>query len=374
MEVSTIHRDRVNLALDHQRPDRTPRDFAAVPEIWGKLGDYFGTQDRKEILKHLDVDCRVISYDSFCRPPHLDSGNVDMNGSQERSSVGGMWRKVELDGSTRDVWGAHRAKVPNAYGVLDQLVSFPLESASNLEDLRHYPWPQPDWWDFGRLRPAIEELNESARYNIRYRVGSVFETAWSICGLEKFLLDLAQAPALPIYIVERIAETHLANLKAVLEHAADLIDIVYFYDDLASQQGLLISPCMYERSIQPFHQKLIDLAARFHKPVMMHCCGSVYQLIPRLIEIGLNILNPIQPSARNMNPEKLAHEFGGRLVFHGGIDVQMFLPRATPDEVREKVAYTCEVLGANGGYVMSGSHHIQADTPLENVLAMYSNE
>jgi len=105
----------------------------------------------------------------------------------------------------------------------------------------------------------------------------------------------------------------------------------------------------------------------------MHSCGAVYPLIPRFIDMGLGILNPVQPTARDMNPEKLAAEFGGRLAFHGGIDVQGFLPGATPAEVKAKVRETCELLGRNGGYIMSGSHHIQADTPIENVLAMYSD-
>jgi uroporphyrinogen decarboxylase len=103
-------------------------------------------------------------------------------------------------------------------------------------------------------------------------------------------------------------------------------------------------------------------------------CGSVYRLIPRLIGMGLAVLNPLQPSARHMEPERLAAEFGGRLAFHGAIDVQQFLPRATPAEVREKVAWTCETLGRNGGYIMAGSHHIQADMPIENVLAAWQAE
>jgi uroporphyrinogen decarboxylase len=98
----------------------------------------------------------------------------------------------------------------------------------------------------------------------------------------------------------------------------------------------------------------------------------VYPLIEEFIDMGLAILNPIQSLARNMNPEKLAEEFGGRIVFHGGIDIQHLLPFATAEEVREKVEYTSEVLGANGGYIMTGSHDIQADTPVENVLAMYN--
>jgi uroporphyrinogen decarboxylase len=367
----TAPKDRVNQAIAFQKPDRTPRDFAAVPEVWAMLGAHFGTPDRHQILKRLDVDCRIVSYDSFLRPPTVAPDTVDVEASRERSSTGGMWRRIEPDGSNRDIWGAHRARVANAFGALDQLVSFPLASAETLDDLRRYPWPQPEWWDFTGLRRVIGALNDEAIYSIRYRAGSVFETAWSLYGLDRFLLELAANPSLPVYIMERIAEVHLANLGVVMETAGDLIDIVYFYDDLASQNGLLLSPELYEAHIQPFHQKLIDLAARYRKPVMMHCCGAVYPLIPRLIRMGLRVLNPIQPSARHMEPGRLAAEFGGRIAFHGGIDVQQFLPGASPQEVRERVAAVSSVLGQNGGYILAGSHHLQADTPVENILAMF---
>ena len=370
--IKITSRDRVKEALAFRRPDRTPRDFAAVPEVWDKLGTHFGTHDRREILRRLGVDCRIISYDSFCHPPHVSSEEVDVHVSLERSSVGAMWRHVEPDGSNRDIWGAHRARVSNAFGNLDQLISFPLESARSIDDLKRYCWPPPDWWDFSGIRGLIDELNGPEPCHIRYRVGSVFETAWSLYGFERMLLDLAAAPDMPVYLMERIAEVHLANLDVVLRTAGDLIDMVYFYDDLASQEGLLISPRLYERHIQPFHQQIIDLARQYGKLVMMHSCGSIYSMIPRLIDMGLAVLNPLQLSARNMEPEKLVAEFSGRLAFHGGIDVQQFLPRATPVEVRERIEWTCETLGQNGGYIMAGSHHLQADTPLENVLAMYA--
>jgi uroporphyrinogen decarboxylase len=222
------------------------------------------------------------------------------------------------------------------------------------------------------LRRAIENLDDHEVFNVRYRVGSVFETAWSLYGFERFLLDLAANRALPVYIMERIAEVHVENLRRVLEIASDVIDIVYFYDDVSSQEGLLISPGIYRREIQPFHERLIELAKRYGKPVMLHCCGSVYPLIEVLITMGVDVLNPIQPSARDMQPAKLAQEFGGRIAFHGGIDVQHFLPHATPREVQDKVGYMRELLGRNGGYILSGSHHIPADVPLENILAMYA--
>ena len=368
---STRPRDRVNGAISHRRTDRTPRDFAAVPEVWRQLQEHFETSERSEVLARLGVDCRIISYDSFCHDPEVDPAEVDWEASQERSSLSGMWRRVLPDGSNRDIWGAHRRRVANAFGTLDQFASHPLAEAASLEDLQQYRWPEPAWWDFRAVPQAISALNEKAVFHIRYRAGSVFETAWSLVGFERFLSDLALQPELPAYIMERIAEVHLANLESVLRLAGDQIDLVYFYDDLASQNGLLISTGMYDRFLRKHHQGLIDLAARYGKRAMLHCCGSVYPLLPQLIEMGLAVLNPVQPRAKNMAHAKLAREFGGRIAFHGGIDIQDFLPRATPDQVREHVTATTEILGAQGGYIMSGSHHIQADTPLVNILAMY---
>ena len=160
----------------------------------------------------------------------------------------------------------------------------------------------------------------------------------------------------------------------MLETAGDLIDIVYFYDDLASQKSLIMSPALYGRHIQPHHQRIIDLARRFGKPAMLHSCGSVYRLISRFLDMGMAILNPVQTAACDMQPEKLAAEFGGRIVFHGGVDVQQFLPLAAAGEVLEEVRRISELFGKSGGYIRAGSHHIQADTPIANVLAMYSVE
>ena len=117
--------------------------------------------------------------------------------------------------------------------------------------------------------------------------------------------------------------------------------------------------------------KIINLASKYKKPIMMHCCGSVYPMIDHFINMGLSILNPIQPSANEMEPERLVDEYGGRIAFHGGVGIQDFLPNALPSQVKEHVHYLEELLGANGGYIMASAHHIQSDTPLENVLAMY---
>jgi uroporphyrinogen decarboxylase len=362
---------RVNRAIRFLRPDRTPRDFAAVPEIWNKLQAHFGVSDRFSVLRRLGVDCRIVSYDSFCRHPEIDPENVDGDLSLEKSSTGSMWRRQQPDGSNSDIWGVSRLQIEDDFGRHEHFASHPLAHAEQLDDLKQYLWPKSDWWDFSSLRETIESFHDETRYNIRYRLGSVFETAWSMIGFEKFQIDLAMKPQLPCYVMERVAEVHLENLRIVLETAADLIDIVYYYDDLATGDRLLISQQMYADYIQPFHQKIIDLASRYDKPIMTHCCGSIYPMIPRFIDMGISVLNPIQPLAKNMEAQRLADEFGGKIAFHGGIDIQELLPRATPEEVSENVAKICNVLGENGGYILSGSHHLQADTPLENILAMY---
>ena len=158
----------------------------------------------------------------------------------------------------------------------------------------------------------------------------MFETAWSLYGFERFQIDLANHPEMPLYVMERIAEVHLENLRRVLELAGDLIDLVYFYDDAATGDGLLISPKMYERYLQPFHQRLTDKARQFNKPTMLHCCGSVYSLIPRWIDMGLSVLNPIQPLARSMEPERLAAEFGGESPFMVASISRSRYPRRVP--------------------------------------------
>ena len=364
-------KERVKRAGQFQRPDKTPCDFAAVPTVWRRLEEYFGVSDREKVLQRLGVDCRVVSYDSFCERPDIDADTVDMAASLERSSTGGMWRLKEPDGTNRDIWGAHRRQVADDFGQHEHFASHPLASAETVDDLRRYRWPSPDWWHFDDLRSAIGRIDNENHCHVRYRVGSVFETAWSLYGFERFQMDLVMCPEMPLYVMERISEVHVENLRHVLETAADLIDLVYFYDDVATGSSLLISPQMYECYVQPFHQRVIDQAKRFDKPTMLHSCGSVHSLIPRWIDMGLSMLNPIQPLARDMEPERLAAEFSGRIAFHGGVDIQELLPKASPAQVREHVEYLSELLGRQGGYIMAGSHHLQADTPLENILAMY---
>jgi uroporphyrinogen decarboxylase len=147
--------------------------------------------------------------------------------------------------------------------------------------------------------------------------------------------------------------------------------MVYFYDDVATQKSLMISKDMWTRYVRPRHAKIIELAKGYGKQVMYHCDGSIFPLIPDLIDMGVDLLNPIQAEARDMDPQRLKAEFGDRLSFHGGIDIIKTLPRGSVEDVKAEVRERGRVLGENGGYILASSHHIQSDTPLENVMAMY---
>jgi uroporphyrinogen decarboxylase len=385
-QLQITPRDRVAQTLRHAEPDRVPTDFLATPEVWKKLVEHLQLEPaatslaeymdpaREAILRHFEIDCRVLSYDMFCRPPQsrFEPGAVvDWWGTQNRSTPNRMWRQRLPDGSFRDIWGTHGKIVYNQFGAYEEFASWPLSNATGVDDLKQHPWPEPDWWDFSPLPEIIRQLDSHQPYSLRFRVGSVFEIAWQLRGMQEFLLDLGLNPEIPQYIMSRLGEVYVENTRRVLDLVGHRLDLIYFYDDVATQNSLMISPDMWRDYVRPHHARLVELAHARGVKVMYHCDGAIYPLIPELIELGIDLLNPIQPDAKNMDGRRLKREFGDRLAFHGGIDINHTLPQGTPDEVRAEVRDRVQNLGRGGGYVMASSHHIQPDTPLENVLAMY---
>jgi uroporphyrinogen decarboxylase len=371
-------RERVLTALRHEEPDRVPVDFLATPDVWDKLVAHvaadtssvgatdFIQREREALLRHFEVDTRVLSYDMFCRPP--DESNVEWWNALDRSTPNRMWRRRNEDGTTFDIWGCHRQKVEHGFGAYEEFASWPLQSVTSVDELAAHPWPEPDWWDFSPLPAVIEELDE---YHLRFRIGSVFEIGWQLRGMQEFLIDLAINPEIPAYIMGRLTDVYVENLRRVLDLAGDRLDMVYFYDDVATQNSLMISPETWRELVRPHHARLTELAHSRGVPVMYHCDGAIYPLIPELIDLGVDLLNPIQPDAKGMEAQRLKDEFGDQLSFHGGVDILRILPQGTVDEVRDEVVRLVDTLGRGGGFILCSSHHLQPDTPLENILAMY---
>jgi uroporphyrinogen decarboxylase len=349
-------RERVRAAVEQREPDRVPFDFWAVPEVCAALRNYLGVETDEQVLRLLGVDCRLVAPDYAGPAP-----------------------RVQPDGTYFDAWGTHRRKVSNDFSTYDEYAGFPLAEAQTAADVEAWDgWPDPDHWDTRTLKDKILALNREVPYHIRYEVGGIFEWSWGLYGLDRFLMDLKRRPEVPCAIMDCFTDLYIANVTRVLEAADGLMDMVYTYDDVGIQTGLMMSPRMWRQFILPRHQRLnaaIRRAAirRYPVKIMYHSCGGVYPLIKAFAdEMGIDVLNPLQPQAAGMDLGRIKQEFGGRLAFHGGVDIQHTLPHGTPEEVQAEVRQRCEVLGRGGGYICASAHYIQADTPLENIVALYT--
>lgn len=344
-------RQRVRTAIEKREPDRVPFDFWAVPETCAALRNYLGVETDEQVLRLLGIDCRLVAPDYVGPAP-----------------------RVQPDGSYFDAWGTHRRRVANDFSTYDEYAGFPLAHARTIADVETWGgWPDPAHWNTGTLKDKILALNRETPYHIRYEVGGIFEWSWGLYGLDRFLIDLKRRPKVPCAIMDCFTELYIANVTRVLAAADGLMDMVYTYDDVGIQSGLMMSPRMWREFILPRHLRLNAAIRRYPVKIMYHSCGSVYRLIGAFAdEMGIDVLNPLQPRAAEMDMARIKREFGGRLAFHGGVDIQHTLPHGSPAEVQAEVRERCEVLGRGGGYICTSAHYIQADTPLENILALYT--
>ena len=214
---------------------------------------------------------------------------------------------------------------------------------------------------------AIKAARETSDKYFLVRIyGSHFEKAYFARGIENFLADIAGEPAFARRLLAGIVDRNMVMLENFL--TLPEIDGVLLGSDWGSQMGLLMSPAAWEEMIRPGEQREYDLVHAFGKDVWVHSCGNVEAVIPSLIEMGLDVLNPVQPEA--MDIARLKRDFGSRLAFWGGISTQATLPFGTPDDVRREARRVRELMSAGGGYILSPAQSIQGDVPPENILAL----
>lgn len=343
--------ERVQAAVERRAGDRVPFDFWAVPEVITSLETYLGARSEEELLQLLGIDCRLVSPDYIGpEPQHFP------------------------DGSYLTPWGSHRKLVANPYSTYEEYASFPLSGAKTAADVETWAgWPQARYWDWDSIPLKVRKLNEKARCHIRYEVGGIFESAWALYGLEHFLVDLIDRPAVPCAIMDAYTDLMIANVHRLMNAAQGCIDMLYTYDDVAIQSGLLMSAAMWREFILPRHQRLNRVIKSYGLKILYHSCGAVAPLIGSLVnDMGIDVLNPLQPRARGMDMRQIKSQFGAQIAFHGGIDLQKTMASGTPRDVRREVAERIDVLAAGGGYICTTAHYLQADTPLENILALYT--
>jgi uroporphyrinogen decarboxylase len=250
----------------------------------------------------------------------------------------------------------------------------PLAGAS-FADLQNYPFPKGD--DPGRfagLRQRAEALRSDTPYAVVSGIsGVVYEICWYLRGLEQWFIDMLTQPEFCAALLDQTLKFWMDWFRVFLDEVGDLVDVIMIGDDLAGQNGPLFRPEIYRNLVKPRHMRLVQyIRARTRAKIWYHTCGACTQYIPDLIQNGIDILNPVQISAREMDPKRLKADFGDRLSFWGGaIDAQHVLPTAAPATVREHVRRNLQVWKPRGGYVFNSVHNIQAGVPPENIVALY---
>ena len=362
-------RERMRAALAHEEPDRVPIDLGsmhsciesyAYQPLKQRLGFASGRPMRTFVRDHVEPDEDL-----------LEMFGVDTRYLRIGAPDG--WKlTMEGDNSFVDEWGTRWQK-PEGSLYFDP-VGFPLEGAT-IADLDSFPWPDPR--DPGRtrgLRERAEELYQGTDYALCADTAGlgVFETCWMLRGLQNFLCDMVGDPEFASALLGRVATIKTAMYEEFVDEVGPYVEVVFVSDDLGTQTGPMISLESYQRLIMPHHRRLwAAVKGLTGAKLFLHSCGGVEPFIPDFIEMGLDILNPAQPAARGMDSAELKKKYGDRLSFWGAVDEQGPLSQGTPDDVWEEVRVRIRALAPGGGYVLAPSHNIQADTPPENIQAMY---
>jgi uroporphyrinogen decarboxylase len=253
-------------------------------------------------------------------------------------------------------------------GTYEEAATNPMAKAETAADVERFDWPDPALFDVDGMRAKCAAWQG---YPI---LGGCYEPFYLYCrlrGMEQALTDLAINPEVAEAALERIYYFHESVIRRTLEAAKGLIDVIYVAEDLGTQATLLMSPASFRRFLKPWMRKMIDLAHSYGAKVMHHDDGAIRPLLPDLIELGIDILNPIQWRCKGMGREELARDFGKSLIFHGGVDNQQTLPFGTPDDVKREVADNIRIFRQGKGYVVAPCHNLQPNTPTANILALY---
>ena len=341
-------RERVKVSFEHAQPDHTPCDYFATPEIRQALLDHFGVKTDAKLRDRLGTDIRYVN------PPYIGPELPSFD-----------------DGSKATIWGYRLRAMPNEYGKYSEAVTCPYAEWQTVEQAQAFNWPSPDWFDYQAIPQMCSEFSEAAIATGGYGIGDFINGVARGRGVEQVLIDIALEEPVYLYIVEKRHQFFLEHIDRILQAAKGRIDVVLCGDDFGSQRGPLISPEKLDNIFAGRKKEFFDMVHSHGAKISHHCCGSSRAFIPRFIKMGMDALQTIQPQASGMNPYELKKDFGEKITFHGAVDVQGWLQKVQPDEVKAEINRLIDRVGRDGGFILAPCHNIQPDTPVENVLALY---
>ncbi len=364
------HRERVIRSLSHQEPDRVPFDLGNTVNSsihiaeYQKLKAHFGVEAEdslihkmmqtaavhEPVLQALDIDFRYVKIGSPDRNPETPAGE---------------------DGY-RDEWGVVFRKPPGC--LYYELAESPLAGEITIHDIANFPTPDPTDPGYTRgLREKLLAYRENTDYAIVLRIPAPFvDDSQLLRGFEDWFTDLAADQKLAGALFDLVTDYSCALATEVLKVGGDLADVVACGDDLGFQNGPMVSPELYRKLFKPRHKRYFETVRKHTSAfIHLHSCGSIYKLLPDLIDIGIDVINPVQVAARDMDTDRLKAEFGDRVCFWGGVDSQHVLPNGTTEDVKAEVKRRIRDLAPGGGYILGAVHNIQPDVPVENIIALY---
>ncbi|MCC7447965.1 MAG: hypothetical protein IT324_11140 [Anaerolineae bacterium] len=362
-------RERVLCALNHEEPDRVPI-FLGTSGVTTLLAQAYD-----HLKAHLGIQRETKLISNIYQYALLDEDILQRFHSDGRPLLPGPapspLSRVISEDTFIDGWGVRFYRSPNS--LYYDPVEAPLRNAT-IDDLERYPWPDlahPS--RFVGLREQAKAIQEAGCAVVVLSGISPFEHIELLRGMDNWLFDLAGNPEFADALFRKVCYLMKASGIALMEAAGDYIDVLVMGDDLGSQTAPLIAPKMYRKMIKPYHADLIAaIKSRGKTKIFFHSDGNIYKLLGDLIEIGVDIINPVQVSAGEMgDTARLKREFGDRLSFNGAIDTRWVLPRGTPSDVQQEVRRRINDLAPGGGYILSAVHCIQPDVPLDNLFALF---
>lgn len=370
-------RKRILTTLEHKEPDRVPLDLGGVAitgihtKAYQNLLSLIGIDEKIEVLRVrpqvakisrqvlniLEVDTRGI----FTKEAQDPKGEIQIEEKGSRLYI--------------DEFGTSWKMSPSSPFFE---METPMLERSKTQSLEDFAWPDPrNITDWTSIREEATQFKEEQKFVIAGNTCTlgIFAPIPRLIGYEKFFKNLVQDPPFICKIMDKLTEIEIAYFETLLENAGDLIDCVVEFDDLGGQNGPLISPEMYRKYVKPRHRKLFSFIKEKTQNstyLFFHSDGSVYEFIPDLIQLGVDILNPVQYKTAKMETKRLKREFGKHMTFWGGgVDPQKILPFGNPQDVKDETKRIIENLAPGGGFVFSPIHNIQPDVPPQNIKAMY---
>jgi len=337
-------------AFSHQQPDRVPVDYSANPSIDKRLKEYFGLapDDESGLRERIGQD--------FCWIP------VPYVGPRLHAELPG--RRVSPEWGIRTTWVEHET------GGYWEHCDFPLKDADE-ETVAQWPMPSADDYDYAEVKAFCERNRFYALHMGDPGLGDIINSTGFLFGTERTLMGLAIGDPGLLRFIDRRLDVQVERLYRTLEAGEGMIDFVYMGEDLGSQHAPLISPELYRRVIKPRHRRVVEAAKAYGLPVMIHSCGSSSWAFDDFIDLGISVVDTLQPEAADMQPYYLKSTYGDRLCFHGCISTGGAVAFGTVDDVVTEVRTTLDIMMPGGGYCLSPTHMLQDNSPVENVVALY---